>query len=777
MARRRRARPAKRRRARRGSASRGFLFRVVARGALLLLVATIAYGAWLDLRVRAQFEGRRWQVPARIYARALELYPGASLSLELAIRELKAIGYHPQPGLARPASYHRKGNDVLLRTRSFRFWDAEEPERRIRIRFRGAQVASIHEGGREAALARLEPVLIGRIHPGHREDRVLVRLADVPEPLVNALLAVEDRRFFEHHGVSPRGIARALLANLRAGGTVQGGSTLTQQLAKSYFLSAERSLWRKINDALIALLLEARYSKLEILEAYLNEVYLGQEGTRAIHGFGLAARHYFGRRLAELNLPEVALLVAMVKGPSLYNPRRHPERVRERRDLVIAQMLELGMLDEQAARRARRAALGVTERPGALGSAYPDFLDLVRRQLRRDYREEDLQSEGLRVFTTLDPVVQDAAQATLTRSLPALERNAAQLQGAVIVSDTQSGEVLAVVGGRDPSAAGFNRALDARRPIGSLIKPVVYLQALGDPARFTLGTPLDDAPLRVAGVRGEPWEPGNYDGKSHGFVPLIRALANSYNLATVRLGMEIGVESVRALLGRMGMERDVAPYPSLLLGAVDLSPMTVTEIYQTIAGGGFRQPLRAIRNVTDARGRPLERYGLELRSAVDPRAAFLVTRAMQEVMASGTGRRARAVLPPDLVVAGKTGTTDDLRDSWFAGFGGDRLAVVWVGRDDNGATRLTGASGALEVWSRLMAAIRPRSLAMKPPEGLEWYPTEIDAARDTGSPCTRGQGALTVLPYMREAVLPETVCTAPGAPRGGVPSRRMEDAQ
>jgi penicillin-binding protein 1B len=552
-------------------------------------------------------------------------------------------------------------------------------------------------------------------------------------------MAVEDRAFFEHHGVSLKGMSRALLANLRAGGTVQGGSTLTQQLAKSYFLTAQRSLWRKLNDVLIALILEARYSKEDILEAYLNEVYLGQHGPRAVHGFGLAARHYFDRRLDELTLTETALLAAMVKGPSYYNPRRHPKRALERRNLVLSQMQGLGIITEDQKRKASKTPLGITRRPGQAGSRYPAFLDLVRRQLRNDYRDDDLQSEGLRVFTTLDPGVQEATRSALETTLKRLESSPGTrregLQGAAVVTDSQSAEVLAMVGGRGDRAGGFNRAMDARRPIGSLVKPVVYLTALSSPARYHLASSISDEPVRLKGARGEPWEPKNYDGTTHGQVALMQALAHSYNLATVRLGMDMGLENVRDQLLRMGVERSVKPFPSLLLGAVEFSPLEVAGVYQTLAGGGFRQPLRAIRDVTDATGRPLERYGIDVKEAADTRANYLTVRAMQEVMRSGTGRSAR--IPGSLGAAGKTGTTDDLRDSWFAGFAGDRLAVVWVGRDDNRSARLTGASGALRVWTRLFQAIPVRPLSLEPPEGILWgypLPDEDGAVRMVCAP-------------------------------------------
>jgi penicillin-binding protein 1B len=735
----------------------------VFRAGLMLIVAVLCYVAWLDIQVRSQFEGRRWQVPARIFGRATELYAGAPVGAPSVIKQLILAGYHEDAKLSRPASYRRRGAELELRTRRFQFWDGVERERRVKLRFSANRVENVAGSGDDAGLLRLEPALIGRVHPTHGEDRILVRLDDVPQALVDALLASEDRQYFEHHGISMRGIARAAWANIRAAGTVQGGSTLTQQLAKSYFLTAERSLWRKLNDISIALILEARYSKDEILTAYLNEVYLGQDGPRAVHGFGLAAQHYFGRRVSELRVHEVALLAGIVKGPSRYNPRRHPQRALQRRNLVVEQMRILDMITDKQAVQFSAKALGVSARPGDANTRNPGFLDLVRRQLRRDYRDEDLRSDGLRIFTALDPAVQQAAQNALAKTLTRIEAKrtagARGLQGAVVVTEPQSAEVLALVSGRNAQRGGFNRALDAQRPIGSLIKPVVYVTALAQPERYNLTTLIDDAPITVPAAKGEPWRPSNYDGKSHGMVPLMEALARSYNLATVRLGMDVGVGEVRKTLARMGITRAINSFPSMLLGAAELSPFEVTGVYQTFASGGFQQPLRAIKAVTTADGAPLERYGLRVNEAIDPRANFLVLRAMREVFVTGTARAGRSAVPAGLAAAGKTGTTDELRDSWFAGFAGDRLAVVWVGRDDNRSAKLTGASGALRVWSTLFATSAPRELQTQAPPGIVFR--SVDAA--SGLPLADGcedQGG-DVLPFMARALNGELSCGHP----------------
>jgi len=393
-------------------------------------------------------------------------------------------------------------------------------------------------------------------------------------------------------------------------------------------------------------------------------------------------------------------------------------------------MRRQGLIDARTEARARARPLGVLARPGDATVAHPAFLDLVGRQLRRSYREEDLRSRGLRVFTTLDPQVQDAAERALERRLARLEQGARRaLEGAVVVTAPASGEVLAVVGSRHPRARGFNRALDARRPIGSLVKPVIYLAALERAGGYRLDTLIADRPIRVRSPGGKSWRPRNYDGRSHGEVPLYLALARSYNLATVRLGLALGLERVVAKLRALGVERPLPRLPSLLLGSLELTPFEVTGLYQTLAAGGFRIPLRAIRAVTDERGRPLRRYRLEVVRAAEPGAVAELVRAMQAVMSEGTARGVYRRLPPGLGLAGKTGTTDGLRDSWFAGFDGARLAVVWVGRDDNRPSGLSGASGALRVWTDLLAALGPRPLPAggRPGGGRDGSPGEAVA--------------------------------------------------
>jgi penicillin-binding protein 1B len=735
---------------------------------LLLSLLLAGYVVYLDLQVRQQFDGKRWSLPARVYARPLDLYVGRELSADQFQDELNALYYRPVKTATQPGRFSKNRDVFHVVTRPFTFWDGQQDSASLKVSFSGNRIGALTDAGsgRTVNLARLDPVLVGSFYPAHNEDRVLLKLDDVPVSLTDALIAIEDRGFYKHHGVAPLAILRALLANVRARGVVQGGSTLTQQLVKNFFLSSERSLTRKINEAIMALLLEWHYEKDEILEAYLNEVYLGQDGNRAIHGFGLASHFYFEKPLAELNVEQYALLVGLVKGPSYYNPRRHPERARARRNLVLGVMAELGLIERDEAERASNRPVEVSNQGRKAINTFPAFLDLVRRQLQRDYRDEDITTEGLAIFTTLDPQLQWQLEQTLASGLQNLEKGrgseAGKLQGAAIVTSVQGGEVLALAGGREAKFAGFNRALDAQRQVGSLLKPAVYLTALEQSQRYTLATLLDDSPLTYTARNGTVWAPGNYDRMSHGRVPLYQALAHSYNISTARLGLDLGIDSIVATLRRLGVEQRLNPYPSLVLGAVEMSPLQVAGLYQTFASGGFLTPLRAINAVLAADKTPLQRYSLSVRAVVDPAPVYLVNTAMRYVVREGTGSALYQVLPGDWDIAGKTGTTDDLRDSWFAGFSGDRLGVVWIGRDDNASTGLTGSSGALRIWRDLFRHFGNPGAGQSVAENIEYrdidpatglladagcedtvqLPFIVGSAPYENAPCARGEQAL-----------------------------------
>lgn len=688
----------------------------VAAGVVLLFV-TVVYLLYLNWLITDRFEGRRWDRPARVYARPLELFAGLTLEAAELEQELLRLGYRRvATGPDRPGTFRRQGAVIEARTREFRFWDAVQPEQSVSIRFDRKGVAGLRGASGDLAVVRLDPLLVGSIFPQHGEDRLVVSPHQVPTMLREALKAVEDRRFEDHLGVDPVAVARALLANVRAGTVRQGGSTLTQQLVKNYFLDNRRTLWRKVREAAMAVILELHYEKDDLLNAYINEIYMGQDGNRAIHGFGLASQFYFSRPLDELGLPRIALLVALVRGPGYYDPLRFPERAKARRRLVIEQMVEADIIDTAEAVRAVDADLGIWDRQSAGASYYPAYLQLVREQLLAQYRADELTRTGLRIFTALDPLVQASAERRVAEGLAALDgERPDKLAGAAVVTTTQSGEVLAIVGDRRAGYEGFNRALHARRPVGSLLKPVVYLAALEN-GRYTLASLVQDEAITVELGNGNTWTPQNFHEEMQGEVTLLRALAESLNAATVRLGLDVGVDRVAALLRRLGFHEDIKRYPSLLLGAIEMSPMQVAEIYGTFANGGFRAPLRAVRSVVDSEGLPLERFPIEVSQVADAASVFQLNQALVEVLRRGTGRSAD--LPDGLVAAGKSGTSDEFRDSWFAGFSGDRVAVVWVGYDDYRSTGLSGASGALRIWEDLMRDTARVAYAAPTPDGL-----------------------------------------------------------
>lgn len=684
--------------------------------ALVGVVVLAIVAVYLDGRVRSKLSERLWQAPAQVYARTLHLYPEMPLAPEDLQRELDLLGYRSGKTLEQSGDLVRQGNSFKINRRAFGFEDGAAPAQVLQIMISGQRIVSLRDGDdKPLDLARLEPMSLGSMFTTS-EDRVLMQLGDAPPLLTSTLMLVEDRTFYQHFGLSPRGLLRAVFANVRAGRTVQGGSTLTQQLVKNVLLTNERSLWRKLNEAVMSLLVEYHYDKNTILEAYLNEIYLGQEGPRPLHGFALASRHYFNRPVEELRSDQIAMLVGLVKGPSQYDPWRAPERAQARRDLVLRIMAEEKLIDDKEYQAALKRGLGLAK-TSAADSLHPGYLDLVRRQLRRDYQEADLQVRGLRIFTAFDPLVQWHAERSLSKTLQQLDPKEAGLEGAMVVTDVVSSEVVALVGGRQMHYAGFNRALDAVRPMGSLAKPAVYLAAL-ESKRYTLTTPLDDTPVDVK-VPGGRWQPKNYDKQFHGAVPLHRALSESYNAATAHLGLELGVPKVLATIQRLGVERELPVVPSVFLGAGELSPLEVAVMYQTLAAQGVSAGLRSIRTITDAEGIPLARFPQKPIQAVSPAAIHVLHYAMQEVMQEGTGRASRSVLP-NLRVAGKTGTTDDLRDSWFAGFSGDYMAVVWMGRDDNKPTRLTGATGALKGWMSFMAETSHVPLNFEAPAGVSY---------------------------------------------------------
>lgn len=758
----------RRRRAKSKSSLKHLWFKTFLLLATLLVVVLATYAFYLDRVVLQKFEGKRWSVPSRVYARALELYPQKPLTADNLQAELDMIGYQPSADGRSPGTYQRQNNRFVITTRAFRHWDSKEPGRSISASFKNGKLATLTDldTAESLSLIRLEPMLIGIIHPAHREDRILVRLEELPPKLIVALQAIEDRKFASHHGIDFRGIARAAWANLRAGKVVQGGSTLTQQLVKNFFLGSERTLTRKFNEAIMALLLEFHYEKEEILGAYANEIYLGQDGNRAIHGFGLAAQFYFNKPPQELTLAESALLVAILRGPAYYNPRRHAERALKRRNHVIEILWRDGLIDREQALIAQAEMLGVTPKPNLGNSRYPAFMGLVKRQLRQEYRAEDLRSEGLRIFTSLDPLIQQASEHALTTRIKRLESQPGMLEGGVVISRLGSAEVNAVVGGRNPRFEGFNRALDIQRPVGSLLKPALYLTVVAQPRRYTLASLIQDTPLDLKQPDGTTWSPANYDDESHGQVMLAEALVHSYNQAAVRLGLDLGMDQVVETINLLGIEKQIPPYPAVMLGSLELAPLDIAQMYQTLGDQGFYTPLRAVREVLDAEHKPLQRFPLETEQRFASEYVYLVNESLRLALRQGTGQSVGQHLPSNSLLAGKTGTTDDLRDSWFAGFGRDYSAVVWLGNDDNAVTGLTGATGALTVWADIMRQIEMSEGPAILPVNVETAVIDAETGLLAGSNCQQSYE----LPFI-EGTAP--VKSAPCA--GGAVKRSVEN--
>lgn len=727
----------------------------LARLGVLAAIILVPLVFWLNHEIEQKFSSHKWTIPAKVYARPLELFVGSRITRDELQQELELLGYKKTGNAASAGSYARQSNGLSLHTRGFQFGDGLERAVRVHAQWAGPELSSLStSAGERLDLVRLEPLQIGGIYPGQNEDRLLVELSDMPKGMLKCLLAVEDRSFYEHPGISLRGIARAMLVNLRQGRFTQGGSTLTQQLVKNLFLSQDRTLSRKLAEIPMALMLESKISKDEILQMFINEVFLVQDGNRAVHGFALASQYFFNQPLQELLPHQYALLVGMIKGPSYYHPGRHPERAKRRRDLVLSIMAEHGIMSEEEAQYAMQLPLGLSLRPKR-SVRQPAYLDLVRRQLSEDYRLEDLQKEGLRVFTNFDPLVQLAAEKSLELAFADIDKRPARqhpeddisipnLDAGMLVSDSSTGDVVAVVGGRKPRFAGFNRALDARRPIGSLVKPAVYLTALEQPDQYTLASFIMDERFELPQPDGSVWAPDNFDHQSHGSVTLLEALSRSYNQASAALGMQLGIPAVHDTLNDLGITGDIPELPSLFLGSIELSVMEVAAMYQTIASGGFNTPLRAIREILDAHGEPIKTYGIEIEQRIAPDTIHLLQYALQETMRNGTGRSAYQFLPDSLAIAGKTGTSNDQRDSWFAGFSGDYLAVVWMGNDDYEKTSLTGSSGALRAWTYLFRAISRESLQFVRPTGVIYAWTDRESGLLSAEHC----GNADYIPYL-----------------------------
>lgn len=689
--------------------------RLLLKVGLTIFCLMLFYTAYLDHKIRQKMNGEIWQLPAEVYARIQTIDLKHNFTLEQIKQLLLEHGYRQTVELVAPGDFKLEQNKLSLIRRAFPFPDKVEPQRLLRLSFTRDRLYRIEDlvSNQTISQFRLAPKLIAMLNSGNQE-RLAIPLKQYPRLLIEGLLLTEDRNFFNHEGISPLGILRATFTNLKAGHTVQGGSTLTQQLVKNLFLTNQRTISRKLNEVLMALLLDSRYDKNRILEVYLNEVYLGQNGDSQIRGFALASQFYFGRPIKEISLDQIALLIGMIKGPSLYNPWRHPELALARRNVVLLLMLDHKIIDKALYQLLSKRPLRVQAK-GNLQQNYPAFLQNVRYELQHHLGENlNQQLAGARIFTTMDPKLQQAAEYAITSNIPQLQTkfHLTGLEAAMVVADYHNGEIRAIVGGANPQYAGFNRALTAKRQIGSLVKPAIYLAALANPQQFQLNTPIENQPITIVRKDSPVWQPRNYDRKYSDPVPLIDALARSLNIPTVNIGMKVGLTNIIQLQKAMGWNDEQIPaVPAMLLGSYAISPYAVTKLYQVLANRGKKIPLTTLKAVTNHNGEIIYTHHIKAEQVVARSASLKTLYAMQQVVSTGTASRLGRFFPY-LHLAGKTGTTNNGRDSWFVGIDGNNVSTVWVGLDNNGTTRLTGASGALPLYQSYLQQTNPIALQL-----------------------------------------------------------------
>ncbi len=687
-------------------------------GLLLLVLATLGYYTSIVVH---RFDGRRWNLPSRIYSDLFVLRTGDAASEDKLAEKLERLLYRRQDDRPeKPGRFRVSGGALEVFTRDFAYPGRVFHGFPVRVEFAGGKVRSIRDlTGVAAPALVLEPELLGSVFGEELEDRTPVRLADVPQTLTDAILVTEDRDFYRHAGVSIRRSVGALASNLK-GGATQGGSTLTQQLVKNLYLSPERTLRRKAVEAIMALILDARYSKDEILEAYLNEIYLGQNGSIGITGVAEAAHHYFGKEASDLDLAESAAIAGMIKAPNVFSPSRNPARSLQRRDFVLKMMRQEKKITDQQLQAALAEPLSTVSRTAARTIA-PHFVDLVKGELAERYGAK-LKTEGLQIYTTLDVDLQESAQRAITDGLASLEKKyrrlaaasrEAPLQGALIVLEPETGAVKALVGGRDYRLSQFNRVTQAHRQPGSLFKPFVYLAAFARrdlTAPITPATLLEDSPITVAWDKGtdeQQWTPRNYDNAFRGPMTARSALELSINIPTVRVALQAGLPTVLATARAAGIGSRLKLYPSIALGAFEISPMEIASAYAVFANGGIRVEPKAIVGVETREGVVLDREETPLSPALPPDAVFLVDSMLRGAVDRGSGSGARAGGVRG-VLAGKTGTTNDGRDAWFVGFSPRFLAAVWIGYDDNRPIHLSGATGAVPIFAEFSRSVPPQ---------------------------------------------------------------------
>jgi len=709
---------------------------------VFLLCLLFSYLGYLNFLIQKRFDGETWARPSRVYARPLELYTGLKVTSNQLVEELKLADYQQVTKIRKPGQFALSKNRIELFSREFFFSDNYQQEAKISIDLSQSELRSLRNmpTNKELDYYQLTPALIGSYTPGNGEDRMVIGKNEIPEMLINILLAVEDRQFYSHFGVNPLAIARALIANIKAGKTVQGGSTLTQQLAKNLFLSPKRSLVRKINEAVMSIMLEIKFSKNALLTAYINEVFLLQQKGIAVHGFALASKLLFKQPLKHLSADQFALLVGMVKGPSLFNPISNPKNAVNRRNTVLDIMFTTGMIKQSELNKLKLRPLNTVRRLPPV-NPFPAYLDLVKKQLRSNYDSDDLSQKRLHIFTAFDPIKQRQLELGLKNGLHRFKDK--NLQSAVIMADYLNGDLLALVGDRNTDFPGFNRAISAQRPIGSLIKPMLLYGLLNN--GNTLATKVEDKPIQVKLSDNKMWNPKNYDKKYHGEMTLYDAMVHSYNLPFVHLGLSGNhLKLLAQNLNKIHLLKKEIVYPSILLGTTAMTPYEVAQMYQVMANNGYFAPLTTIRQVMDQSHSVLTRVPVYSAELYNRATMTQVQRALIGVTEEGTARYLKKRFTKK-TYAGKTGTTNDLRDSWFAGFSNRYLTVVWLGNDDNKPVKLTGSSGALRVWADITDQQNLQSLKLNLNPDLEWlYIDRIEGGK-TSKNCENS----VILPFLK----------------------------
>jgi len=721
---------------------------------IIFLIISIAYISILDSKVVNKLDGVLWTVPAKVYARPLELAEGGKINVDVLKKELEILSYELTKGIPdTPGEFSQSQRSVNIFIRGF---GSQEPGL-YRLKIENDKIDSIkRKDGISIDLIQLEPLSIGGMFPSHLQDRILLNFSQVPKDLEEMILVVEDRNFYSHKGISLRSIMRAFIKNTRALGIEEGGSTITQQLAKSLFFSPEQTIRRKIKEAIAALLIEIHYSKQEILLAYINDVFIAQSGRRAIHGFGLASQFFFGTDLKNLSLDQKALLVGMLKGPSLYSPINNPDRAKTRRDLVLSLIKNDSLITEEEYLDLKGRSLKVIPPSFKSLSKYPAFNDIVTLDLRKNFDDSDLRTKGLKIITNLDPVVQDYLEESIKDTKLKLKRRYGSqlngLEGAGIVIDSFSGEVVAAIGSTKPNNYGFNRAINAVRPIGSLVKPFIYLSALQHYSKYNLSTLLDDSKLSVSLPGGKLWEPNNFDKKFHGNIPLHVALSESYNVATTRLGMDLGYSVVQETFTKLGIKKKIPKYPSIFVGSFEMTPLEAIQAYQTIASEGFYSPLNSIRTVESSEDVLSLSYPYKVEQRFRPEPIYLLKFVLKQTFISGTARGFSSRVIEKWKTGGKTGTSDDQRDSWFVGYAGNYLMLVWLGFDDNRKSPLTGRTGALQVWKNFMSRLDPIAYEVRKPSRIRYEWVDAKDGLLSGESC---KGSI-LIPFV-EGTEPEMI--------------------